>query len=189
MAKKPIPEFSAPDDNPRLEQSLGKFIVAWGIIERELDNMIAALFNLDPTLSLCITSNLGTKSKLDIIRSAASMLEPALGETLNNEIHDLANATSDHSGKNRNVRAHGQPAAYAIEEGPREWRWTRTSAREKLKATIYPRDPDHWLNESKEVIGIARKLREAEREAEKVISALTADDLDRMCLIETLVLE
>ena len=69
------------------------------------------------------------------------------------------------------------------------WRWARISAREKLKATVYPTDPDHWLNESKEVLEIARKLREAEREAEKVISALTADDLDRICLIDTLVHE
>lgn len=187
MAKKPISEFSAPDDNPRLEQNLGKFIVAWGIIERELDNMIAVLFNLDPTLSLCITSNLGTKAKIEIILSAASMLEPALGETLKNEIHSLANATSDHSGKNRNAIAHGQPAAYGVEGETRDWRWARTSAREKLKTTIFPRDPDHWLNESKEVVKIARKLREAERKAEKVISALTADDLDRICLVDTLI--
>ena len=188
MARKPIPEFTAPDDNPRLEQNVGKFIVAWGLIERELDNMIAALFNLDPTLSLCIASNLGTKAKLDIIRSAASMLEPALGELLKNKIHDLANAISDHSGKNRNTLAHGQPSYYGV-EGQQDWRWTRISAREKLKATVYPTDPDHWLNESKEVLEIARKLREAEREAEKVISALTADDLDRICLIDTLVHE
>jgi hypothetical protein len=64
MADKLDPEYEYPHVSRALARSIGEFVVAWGILERELDLAFPILLKTDPTLASCISANLGTKAKL-----------------------------------------------------------------------------------------------------------------------------
>jgi len=97
-----------PKINAKNRRSLGAFIIAWGVLEGELDTCFISLFRVNPTLCGCVTANLGTKAKLDILSSALSMLEEPLGSDLVTAGHKIVEDTRYYSAMARNTLAHGQ---------------------------------------------------------------------------------
>ena len=122
-----------PKINAKNRRSLGAFIIAWGVLEGELDTCFISLFRVNPTLCGCVTANLGTKAKLDILSSALSMLEEPLGSDLVTAGHKIVEDTRYYSAMARNTLAHGQPSFFAAhKEDAKEWVILRYSARKKL---------------------------------------------------------
>ena len=143
MPQKPDP-FHLTDVDSDTATQIGRFMVAWGRLEGELDLLFPVLFRIDPTLSMCLTANLGTKGKVDCLRSALSMITGVLPPETVKELDECLVLTSELSDVYRNFLAHGQPAVFA---SPRkqEWIWTRWAARKELQLTIMQNeDAEHW---------------------------------------------
>ena len=66
--------------NPKLADSIGRFMIAWSWLETHLDSAYAHLFQVEEPLALCLTANLGTRTKLDTISSTVAMLKSAFPE-------------------------------------------------------------------------------------------------------------
>jgi hypothetical protein len=181
----PLPKHVAvPKKNTLLERAVGRFILNWGVLEKELDTAFPVLFRLDETLALCLTANLGTKAKLDSISSAASMLAGVLGD-ITDDIHDVVAATRTLS-ETRNILAHGQPREFG-DPGPSEERrfeWVKTTARKQLKGIVHPHTPATWFDDAKAAIRLARKLRALMRSAQSLLGALTEGQIDSVCLMQ-----
>ena len=139
----PAPKFQRPEFCDETCKSMGELIFAWGILERELDLGVAALFNVNPTLATCITANLGTKVKIDMLRSGFSMLKACLGDALAEEAIDTLNEIEKLTGAARTPVAHGQPLVFTDEEGS-GWVWARQQARAAAKLSVYDEPEEHW---------------------------------------------
>jgi hypothetical protein len=117
-----------PTPNPEIEAALGRFIIAWAVLEQQLDLAICEGTRLDHDLATSITANLGTKAKLDIYQALAHCYRDLLGELLKT-VDKLVSDTAKASGKLRNFVVHGQPFVLDLgEQGKREI-WGRQSAR------------------------------------------------------------
>lgn len=174
------------DAAPRLHvprsmaQNIGDFFIAWGILESEIDRGFSILFCTDPTLAACIYANLSTKAKLDIIASATTMLTPALGKELADEIHECIELAREHLINVRNQLAHSQPYIFGEGENVR-WELTKAVARKKLKLKIFPPESDHWRIEASLIYIISDGFHASWIKVQPVMGALSRADLDRIC--------
>jgi hypothetical protein len=110
MAINPVtpPEWPKPDIE--IEAAIGRFIIAWNVLEREIDRAIEELYDLDYDLAWSITANLGTKAKLDIFQSGFHILHEYFQECDPADIDRLVADTANASGQIRTAIIHGQPS-------------------------------------------------------------------------------
>ena len=146
-----------PPANLKLERAIGKFIIAWAILEESLDGSIAAILMIDATLSLCITANLGTKGKIDLLRSAVSMSHEMLDDELVKDAHSALAEISTLSGEFRNSLIHGAPFCLASDKEGHEWRWGRTSARTFMDFRSAPYTAERWQEATAKVKTTTKK--------------------------------
>jgi hypothetical protein len=137
------PKFQRLEFCDETSRSMGEFMFAWSILERELDLGVAAIFRVNPTLSTCITANLGTRTKIDMLRSGLSMLKPCLGDALVEEAIDTLSEIAKLTGAARTPVAHGQPIVFDDEDGG-GWFWVRQQARVTAKMSVYDKPEEHW---------------------------------------------
>lgn len=132
------PRWPPPDIET--EAAIGRLALAWGVLEKEIDEAVAALYRLDHVMGASITANLGTKAKLEICQSAVHSLGEELWATpdIINTIDSLVNATSRASSEHRLMFAHGQPWAIEVDTGDR-WFLLKSSAR---KGGVKMQGPD-----------------------------------------------
>jgi hypothetical protein len=109
MAINPVTPPEWPKTDTEIEAAIGRFIIAWNVLEREIDRAIEDLYDLDYDLAWSVTANLGTKSKLDIFQSGFHILSEFFHECDVETVNQLVVDTSDASGEIRNVIIHGQP--------------------------------------------------------------------------------
>mgnify|MGYP001564243718 CR=1 FL=1 len=123
-----------PPDDPEMEAALGRFMITWGALERELDHGMSVVLDVHGPLALCVSANLGTKSKLDILRSAFFTFYCDHDCDAMDHIHALLDKIGDLSGRVRNTAAHGQPVFHPAlgDNHPERWTWARYSARKTL---------------------------------------------------------
>jgi len=156
---------------------MGAFIVAWGVLEGEIDWAITNIYRLNPTLSLCICANLGTKAKLDILSSGVSMLSGRLGLQITRNFHSIIGKIRDHSGNARNVLAHSQPSIGEYEDEIEGiilgWELTRQVARKELTVTVHPVDARYWRGLTKKTKALAQRLRNWTYKAKAKLSNLS----------------
>ena len=137
-----------PPRHPVMEESIGRFILVWGVLEQQLDSGLSAILCIDATLALTISANLGTKAKVDILHSAISMSRDLVDEPLRERAHTALNVISNLSGRHRNALAHGQALHNPEEKG---WRWHRVSARKELDVTLFSAPATRWVRAATEV--------------------------------------
>jgi hypothetical protein len=128
MRKRKRNKSTWPEPNAGLEAALGRFIIAWSILEQQLDFSIFEITNLDHDLSTSITANLGTKAKLDIFHSLTHCFRDVMGPTLLESVDRLVADTGSASGNLRNFIVHGQPFQMELPDGNIEI-WAKLSAR------------------------------------------------------------
>ena len=85
MANSDFDPYQPPENDSALEAAVGRVVIAWGVLERQIDDAIQDIYRFDFDLAWSITANLGTKSKVEIFQSAAhclaEFLEPVSMET------------------------------------------------------------------------------------------------------------
>lgn len=177
-----LPGLDYPSTSEKLERNIGAFFVAWGVLERELDNAFPILFHTDPTLACCLYANLGTRAKLDTLRSAISMLAPVLGPRLGERAHKVLVNIGELNDIARNTLAHGQVQPFFDHEtNELNWELIRHVARKTYKMVIHPGTPRYWRRRKREVTAIAMRWRKCVAAFYKKMKPLTLDDLDGIC--------
>lgn len=188
MAKKPYADptlhYVDPDENTGY--ALGKFIVAWGDLEQQLDIGFHVLFHTDPGLAFCIYANLGTKAKIDMLQSAISLQEEAIGKGLSKNAHSTLKRIGEMSSEVRLVTAHGQAAAYMLDgKGPTRYELVRHIARTKPKITVHSTNVPYWRGQANRARTLAAAWRYYVARIESMVGELSLKDLREMCVIET----
>lgn len=119
MAKKTISKTPVADStlyfvdpDAKLGRALGRFVVAWGNLEQQLDIGFHVLFHTDPTLAICLYANLGTKAKIDTLQSAIALQEDAIGTASAARARRVLQRIAELSDHARLTTAHGQVQMY-----------------------------------------------------------------------------
>lgn len=170
------PRYFTPKYPPRhsvMEESMGRFMLVWGVLEVHLDSGIAAIYCLEPTLALGISANSGTKAKLDMLHTGISMSSDFLSESLSERAHKSLNKISDLSGRHRNALAHGSPV-----EAPDGWRWHRVSARQSLDVTYFYAPATRWKKAATEVRKATREWCRVYQEIHQILERVPKDIRD-----------
>ena len=173
----PLPTVSSPT-----MANIGAFTIAWGILERELDTAFPILFHTDPTLGACLYANLGTAAKIDILRSAVTMLSSKLGKQLTARATATLKVAADLSASARNTIAHGQVVAFgAAETEFGRWQLVRHSARAAHTITVYPGGTRYWKTQEDITLRIAQRWRTCTALIHRKMDGLTLADLRQIC--------
>lgn len=171
------PQYPPSDEN--LEAAMGRFIIVWGVLECQLDAAICILFGIDATLGLCITANLGSKAKVEMLQSAVSMCAEAFNEDEFNEAHTLLCQIANLAGQFRNSLAHGQPTLWD-DKGETAWKWTRVSARQMLDVSTFPMLAERWDHAEREVKETTAKWCHVYQTMWHKLDAMSPDELDAL---------
>lgn len=124
-------------------EGIGSFMINWGCLEHTIDLLFPIVFRIDPTLSLCISANLGTKAKIEMLQSALTMLSPILPLDQLSTIQECLKQALAYSTKHRNFIAHGRPIFTTPVNGEISWSWGRFAARKQL--TMFIPDDEHEI--------------------------------------------
>lgn len=128
---KPAPPLNLstwPQPNPEIEAALGRFLIAWAIVEQQLDFTIHEITRLDWDLSHAIAANLGTKAKLDMIQALTHCMKEVLSPATVSEVDQVAAATGNATSEIRNFLIHGQPWQLTLPDGDVDF-WAKFAAR------------------------------------------------------------
>jgi hypothetical protein len=178
-----IGDFHVPLRHAKIERSIGRFIIAWGTLERELDLAFPVLLRIDPTLALCLTANLGTKAKLDILSSVITTTEEILPAKIIAKVRALISQIRNLSGSARNTVAHAQPwiFGYPDDAGSHEWLFTRLAAREELDVAVYPTTPKYWEALAVTVLKHARNWHNHVADIQAALTKISDADFNYAC--------
>lgn len=187
---KPLPVADATlhfvDPDSKLGFAIGKFIVAWGDLEQQLDIGFHVLFHTDPTLAVCLYANLGTKAKIDILQSAIALQEKPIGNGRASRARKVLQKIAALSDEARLTTAHGQVWYYEIEgKSGHRWEWVRHIARSKPKITVHPSTSRYWNAQANYARKLAAHWRQLVTEIYSKLQHLTLADLQKICAIET----
>lgn len=180
MTRTPDAQLHVPRIKSDVLQSVGSFIFAWGIVERELDTAFAVLFHTDPTLASCLYANLGTKAKIDMLQSAIDMQRAAL-ERLAEESQSILSEISTLSDRARTTLAHGQPLVLGGSPIVPRWEIIRHVARTQHKIVIHPRNARYWETQAKIALRLAGIWRKKVAKIHVKIGHLTGSELEALC--------
>ncbi len=98
-----------PPNDADTEASIGRFVIAWGMLETQIDAAIGDLLAVDHTLQQSITANLGTKSKIEIFLSIFHTESTFFPEATLDQANKLGSDTATAAGVYRVWVAHGAP--------------------------------------------------------------------------------
>jgi hypothetical protein len=135
MPRYPVSPPQWPPNNPDTEAAIGKFVIAWGLLEIQIDEAIGDILMLDPTLQSSITANLGTKSKVEIFLSAFHTEANFFPSLMLDQANKLGHDTATAAGVYRIWVAHGAPFRFNVEEidpeadEKKKWIWAKMNAR------------------------------------------------------------
>ena len=135
-----------PPSDPETEAAIGRLVLAWGVLELQIDLAIGAVYQLSFVPGMALTANLGTKAKLEICQAGIHVLYDRLTPSgdIRMTVDALVSKTSQLSTDIRLIIAHGYPVSLKMNDGSFEsWLLMKHSARKGgLKARGYELEPD-----------------------------------------------
>lgn len=122
-----------PATDIKVERALGRFIIAWGVLEREFDSVIHDLLLTSLHTSALVTANLAIRGKLDLAHALFEDFRSddpphLIAPDDQKEFDDLINKTAHANSESRIPIVHGQPMALNLESGTRPL-WIKAAAR------------------------------------------------------------
>lgn len=179
LTEKPL--YFKPRYAPRhqaVEMAMGHFLMTWGVLEGELDKGIAVVFDISTMLSLCISSNMGTKAKIDSLRSGISMHGEFLSQALMKRADKTLLKITSLSNEWRNTLAHGFPIDLPDDANKYAWHWGRQSARKQLDMTAMEMNPRRWRAATRDVKAVTKDWCRDYQRIWHVLAELTPEQRD-----------
>lgn len=131
MSEKPY----LPARDLKVERAVGRFIIAWGALEREIDSAIHDLLFATLRTGMIVTANLAMKAKLDLVHALFEALrcdDDAEWSPISTEwearFDKLVNMTAKANAEARIPIVHSQPMMIDLKGGPKPF-WMRAAAR------------------------------------------------------------
>ncbi|MDH3028635.1 hypothetical protein [Methylobacterium fujisawaense] len=87
-------------------EALGRFVIAWGTIEHELERMISTIFRVAPVQRLAISADFVIRSKIDLIKSGIVLAGPYIEDAQVKKFIGLLNKLLGLNGDIRNFIFH-----------------------------------------------------------------------------------
>lgn len=124
-----------PEFNPDVEAAIGRFIIAWGVLECQIDMAIHDLMLTGMETSSLVTANLAIKAKLDLAHALFEKLRPDdsgtwphISAEFERRFDSLINVTAKANTESRIPIVHSQPQAMRLNDVDRPF-WVRMAAR------------------------------------------------------------
>lgn len=124
-----------PGRNLGVERAVGRFIIAWGALEREIDSAIHDLLLTNLRTGVVVTANLALRAKLDLahalfeeLRSEDDSIWRPISKEWERRFDKLVSATEKANTEHRIPIVHSQPQVISLPSGDRPF-WMRMAAR------------------------------------------------------------
>ncbi|MER9554656.1 hypothetical protein [Mesorhizobium sp. M0323] len=124
-----------PARDVKVERAVGRFIIAWGALEREIDSAIHDLLCTNLRTGMIVTANLAMRAKLDLVHALFETLRSEDGdawrpisEEREARFDNLVNMTAKANAEARIPIVHSQPMAIKLDSGDKPI-WMRMAAR------------------------------------------------------------
>jgi hypothetical protein len=103
-----IEPLMSPNVGPDVEREFGQFLIAWQVVDRELDMALGDVLGVTDETAIAVASSLGTQGKLKVLRTVfADQKSGPLPEDISFEFARLCKAT-EAANVGRNDIIHGQ---------------------------------------------------------------------------------
>jgi len=119
----------------KVERAIGRFIIAWGALEREIDNAIHDLMLTSLLTGELVTANLAMRAKLDLahalfeqLRAGEDPIWRPVSAAWEQRFDTLVNMTAKANAESRIPIVHSQPQVMRLEGGDRPF-WVKLTAR------------------------------------------------------------
>jgi hypothetical protein len=122
-----------PPSDIKTERALGRFLIAWNVLERQIDATIHDLLRAGRSTGLKVTANLAIRAKLDLAHALFEEVrdaQPFLGmkKSTAERLDALVNETASANAEARIPIVHSQPTPIELEEGTFPF-WIKWAAR------------------------------------------------------------
>lgn len=124
-----------PPSDIKVERAIGRFIIAWGALEREIDGAIHELLLTSLETGVLVTANMAVRAKLDLahalfekLRAGEDPLWYPISPEWEKRFDTLVNETAKANAESRIPIVHSQPQFIHWEDGDRPF-WVRMTAR------------------------------------------------------------
>lgn len=117
-----------PEASQGVLAGIGRCIVAWGVLEREIGFAIEDCLPIPNDVAMTVSANLAITAKLNLVRALIGQWEGAFEDSVHQKLDKICGETHKAAEHYRDFLAHGQPWAIKFDEQT-EWVWSKTSAK------------------------------------------------------------
>jgi hypothetical protein len=174
-----------PARDMKVERALGRFIIAWGALEREIDSAIHDLLLTKLKTGMIVTANLAMRAKLDLAHALFEELrgeDDAVWRPISKDWEDrfdrLVNMTAKANADARIPIVHSQPMAMKLGAGDQPF-WVRAAARKggwRGSGVTYTKS--HLDKHTETVVALVREWAAARSHWEHAVKAIRSADAD-----------
>ncbi len=179
-------EFSdIPDVGPEVEAAIGRFIIAWGALEGQIDGAIHDLLLTSLDTSTLVTANMAIRGKLDLAHALFEKLriddDPVwfpISRAWETRFDALINRTARSNAASRIPIVHSQPQTLDLGTSTRPLfvRWVARKGGLKGSVAVYT--VEMLDKQTAEVAGLVKEWREARTHWKPAVSAMRLADAD-----------
>lgn len=173
-----------PELGVEVEAALGRFVIAWAMLEHEVDGILTDLLMIDSAPGMKVTASLMTLAKLKLSRSLFSELrglDPVMrvGAAREAEFDRLVRET-ERMNERRNEIIHGRPAYM---EDPPLAIWIKWgSGKAGLKGRFFPLGAKTFSQETAETRKLAEAWSALRSELTHALTAIQLAEADELLL-------
>jgi hypothetical protein len=178
--RKPLAKLYWPPTTPELLQAIGRCVVAWGMLERAMSDIIGDCLLVTPTMGMTVSANLSVTGKLNLLRAIIDIQEGAFSKAVGVDLDKLSSRTHKSATEYRDFFAHGQPYPVRLEDGDM-WIWAKMGAKKGgLKGTMRRLEAAGITPMADEITKLAEdwhKFRETARDGVEVLRMVRNSEL------------
>ncbi len=174
-----------PPPNPEVEGAIGRFIIAWGALEGEIDGAIHELMLTGLRTGALVTANLAIRAKLDLahalfeeLRAGDDPVWRPISSEWEQRFDKLVSNTAKANAEARIPIVHSQPQIMRMENGDIPF-WVRMTARKGgLRGSGIAYSSKYLDEKTETVLGLLREWAAARTHWKRGLQAMRSADAD-----------
>jgi len=175
-----------PRSDPSVERAIGRFIIAWGALEREIDQAIHDLMLTGLSTGALVTANMAIRAKLDLAHALFEKMRTEEDDPIWRPVSAdwearfdrLVNDTARANAEARNPIVHSQPMVLKLESGDRPFFVRMVARKGGLRGTGVSYNKAFLDQQTAEVVRLVQEWANARRHWRTAISAMRSSDAD-----------
>lgn len=174
-----------PKRDLKIERAIGRFIIAWGALEREIDSAIHDLLLTSLSTGVVVTANLAIRAKLDLAHALFENLraeEDAVWLPVSKEWEQrfdaLINKTAKANSDSRNPIVHGQPVEVTVNDREIPFFMTYAARKGGWRGSMASYSKSYLDEKTDDVVALTSEWAAARDHWELAIRAIRSADAD-----------